>query len=93
MLHATTVMSKSAHMRFVYSRCHLELFFGGYALDRRCDFRSLIELGECGLPWTIFSPRLLYIPHQFIEAFSCVVPGTLVVHMPHARSMGLALGQ
>ena len=74
-------MSNSAHMRFVHSRCHLELFFSGYALDRRCDFRSLVELGECGLPWTISSPMLLCIPHQFIEAFSCVVPGTLVVHI------------
>src|SRR5215510_8738333 len=58
MLHATTVMSNPAHMRFVHSCYHLKLFFSGYALDRRCDFRSLIELGECGLPWTICSPML-----------------------------------
>jgi len=29
--------TKSAHMRFVLSRCNLGLFLGGYVLDRRCD--------------------------------------------------------
>ena len=68
-------------MRFVHSRCHLGLFLGGYALDRRCDFGGIIELGEFVLPWSIFLQMLLYVLHQLMEAFPCVVPSTLVVYI------------
>ena len=50
--------AKSVHMRFVHSRCKPRLFLGGYGLDRRCDFRGIIELGELVLPWSILSSWL-----------------------------------
>jgi hypothetical protein len=45
-------------MRFVHSRCKPRLFLGGYGLDRCCDFRCIIELGELVLPWSILSSWL-----------------------------------
>ncbi len=53
------IMTKSGHMRFVHSRGKRGLFLGGYAFDRRCDFRCIIEPGELVLPWSIFVHVLL----------------------------------
>ena len=77
----TAPAPKSGHERFVHSRGDLGLFLGGYALDRRCDLGSIIELGEFVLPETIFLQILLDVLHQVAEAFPFVVPCTLVVHI------------
>src|SRR5262249_27344534 len=76
-----TVHSKSGHMRFVHSRCQRGLCLGGYTLDSRGDLRSIIELGEFVLPWSIFLHVLLDVLHQIAETFPFVVPCTLVVHI------------
>ena len=68
-------------MRFVHSRCQLGLCLDGYALDRRCDFRGIIELREFVLPWSIFLHMLLDVLHQLMEAFPFVVPSTLIVYI------------
>src|SRR5262245_56999934 len=70
---------KSAHMRFVHSRCHLGLFLGGYVLDRRCDLRCIIELGECVLPWSMLLHMPLDVLDQVAEAFSPVVACAFVM--------------
>ena len=66
-------------MRFVHSRGDLGLFLGGYALDRRCDLRFIVELGEFVLPWPIGLYVLLYVLHQVTEAFPLVVARAFVV--------------
>jgi hypothetical protein len=73
--------AKSGHMRFVHSRCQLGLCHGGYALDSRCDFRGIIELGEFVLPWAICLHVLLDVLHQIAEPFPFMVPCALVVHI------------
>jgi hypothetical protein len=73
--------AKSAPMRFVHSRGKLGLFLGGDALDRCCDLRCIIGLGEFLLPWSIFLHVLLDVLPQITEAFPSVVPCTLVVYI------------
>ena len=72
-------MPKSAHMRFVHSRCQFGLFLDGYALDRRCDFRGIIEMGEFVLPWPIRLHVPLDVLYQIAEAFPCVVACAFVM--------------
>src|SRR5262245_55435202 len=81
--------SKSAHMRFVHSRCQLGLFLGGYALDSRCDFRCIIEPGEFVLPWSISVYVLLDVLHQIAETFPFMVPCALVVHIAEGSLNGV----
>ena len=57
-------IAKSGHERFVHSRGDLGLFLGGYALDRRCDLRCIIELGAFVLPWSICLHVPLDVLHQ-----------------------------
>ena len=45
-------------MTFVHSCGNLGLLLSGYVLDRRCDLRCIIEMGEPVLPWAI----LLHMP-------------------------------
>jgi len=59
-----TQYPKSGHERFVHSRGDLGLFLGGYALDRRCDLRCIIELGAFVLPWSICLHVPLDVLHQ-----------------------------
>ena len=68
-------------MRFVHSCCHLGVLLGAYALNRRCDLRGIIELGEFVLPRSIFLHLPLYILHEVAEAFPFVVPCALVMHI------------
>ena len=82
-------MTKSAHKRFVHSCSQLALFFGGYTLDSRCDLRCIIELGEFVLPWSIFVHVPLDSLHQVTEAFSCVVPCALVMHITERSLNGI----
>src|SRR5215217_8341323 len=63
----------TAHMRFVHSCCGFELLLSGYALDRRCDLRCLIEPGEFVLPWAILLHMPLDVLYQVAEAFPCVI--------------------
>ena len=76
-------------MRFVHSRCHPGLFLGGYTLDRRCDFRGIIELGEFVPPWAIVAYVPLYVLHQIVEAFPCVIPCALVMHIAKSPLNGV----
>jgi hypothetical protein len=57
------------------------LFLGGYVLDRYCDRKCLIELGEPVLPWSILCHVPLYVLPQIAEAFSFMIPCTLVGHI------------
>jgi len=55
------------------------VFLGSYVLDRRCDFRGIIELGEPILPRSILFHMPLDILYQVAEAFPFVVACALVV--------------
>ena len=68
-------------MRFVHSRCHPGLFLGGYVLDRCCDLRGIIEMGEFVPPWTICLHVLLDVLYQIAEAFPFVVPCAFVMYI------------
>jgi hypothetical protein len=68
-------------MRFVHSCCGFELLLSGYALDRRCDLRCLIEPGEFVLPWAILLHMPLDVLYQVAEAFPCVIPCALIMHI------------
>ena len=68
-------------MRFVHSCCNPGLFLGSEVLDRRCDFRGIIELGEFVLPWAMRLQVLLDVLYQIAETFPLMVPCTLIVHL------------
>ena len=68
-------------MTFVHSCGNLGLFLGSYVLDRRCDLRGIIELGEPVLPWSILFHVPLDILHHIAEAFPFMIPCALVVHI------------
>jgi hypothetical protein len=53
----------SAHVKFILLRGDLRSLLDGYALDCRCDFRCLIDLGELRRPWPIFLHVLLCVFH------------------------------
>ena len=55
------------------------MFLGSYVLDRRCDFRGSLEMGEPVLPRAMLFHRPLDILYQIAEALPCVVAGALVV--------------
>jgi hypothetical protein len=67
----------------------LAMLDGPHALDSRCDLRCIIELGEFVPPWSIFVHVPLDILHQVTEAFSCVVPRALVLHITERSLNGI----
>jgi hypothetical protein len=54
---------------------------GSYALDRRCDCRGIIELGEFVLPGPMCLHMPLDVPSHVTEAVPLMLPCALGVHL------------
>ena len=65
-------------MRFVHS-CRHRLLLGGDVLDRRCDLRGIIEMGEFVLPRSIRLHVPLDVLDQIAEAFPFVIARAVVM--------------
>src|ERR1044071_4165808 len=76
-------------MRFVHSCCGFELLLGGYALDRHCDLRCIIESGKFVLPWAILLHMPLDVLHQITEAFPLMIPCALIMHIAERPFNGI----
>jgi hypothetical protein len=82
----------TSHMTFVHSCGNLGLLLSGDVLDRCCDLRGIIEMGEPVLPWAILFQRPLDILHQVTEAFPFVIPCALIMHITEGPLNGIGPG-
>ena len=79
--------SKSDHMRFVHLCGGLELFLGGYVLDRSGDLRGRIPLGQFVLPRSVLLDGpfdlLPHIASALPFVVACARIGHIAAHALH----------